>query len=118
MKDYRGPTPAERQEAATKARLAALQKFREKALDPELAQRKAKQATDKAQRAVVKETRDRERGEQKAREAELAAEAERQAAEQAARELEQKRETEIAEAAERKAARAARYAARKLRTKK
>jgi uncharacterized protein DUF6481 len=115
VRDYRGPTPAERQAATTKARTAAAAKLREKARDPAVAEQKAKHAKGKAERTVAKQTRDRERAEKQAREADLAEQADRAAADQAARDLEQKRLTEIAEAADRKAARDARYAARKLR---
>jgi hypothetical protein len=103
MAGFRQPDFIERQEAAAKARKLALEKFRAKIADPALAKRLTARAVRAAERSGIKTSREIERAEKKAREAERAQQAERDAA---------------IEAERAKAARDARYAARKSRSKR
>lgn len=115
---FKQPDLLERQKAAAEAKKAALEKYRAKTADPGLAERLTERNTRAAERKALKLAREAEKAEQKAREAERALQAEREtavAAERAKAEQEQRqRELET----ERKAARDARYAARKLRSKR
>lgn len=116
MSGFKEPSFADRQKAAQQARKEILNKFRAQPGpdDPEVAKRRAEREAQAAERAKAKEAREAAKAEQKAREAQAAAEA----AAQLAREKEEAIAREAALEAERKAARDARYAARKTKGKK
>ncbi len=118
MARFKQPDLIERQEAAAKARKAALEKFRAKAADPALAERLTARAAHAAERSAIKTGRDIERAEQKAREAERTKQAEHDAAIVNERAKVESAERERVLQAEKKAARDARYAARKSRAKR
>jgi hypothetical protein len=118
MAGFKNPDLRERQEAAAKARKAALQKFLAKAADPALAERLTARTADAADRRAVKNVRDAEKAETKARNAERALKAERDAAIAAERDKAERAQRELALQAEQKAARDARYAARKSKSKR
>jgi len=118
MAGFRNPDFTERQEAAAKAKKAALEKFRAKAADPTLAERLTARTVSAADRKAIKDAREAEKAEQKAREAERAAQAARDAAAAAERAKIENADREVALQAEQKAARDARYAARKTRSKR
>jgi uncharacterized protein DUF6481 len=118
MAGFKNPDFVERQEAAAKARKAALEKFLAKAADPALAERLTARTASAVDRRAVKNVRDAEKAEQKARNAERAQQAERDAAIQAERAKAEKAQRELALQAEQKAARDTRYAARKTRSKR
>jgi len=118
MSGFKQPDFLQRQEAAVKARKAALEKFRAKAADPGLAERLTARTALAADREAVKKSRETERAEAKVREAERKQQAERDAAVEAERAKAERAERERALEAEQKAARDARYAARKSRTKR
>src|SRR5260221_12971535 len=113
MSGFKEPSFADRQKAAQQARQDILNKFRSQPGldDPAVAQRRAEREAQAAERAKAKLAREAARAEEKRREAEAAAEA----AAQNAREKEEAAAREIALEGERKAARDARYAARKKR---
>lgn len=113
MSGFKEPSFADRQQAAREARKAILEKFRAKPGldDPAVMQRQAEREAQAALRNQAKLARDAAKAETKIREAEAAA----QAALTLAREKEELAAKEIALEAERKAARDARYAARKKR---
>jgi hypothetical protein len=115
MSGFKEPNFADRQKAAQEARKAILNKFRAQPGpdDPAVMQRQAEREAQAALRAKVRETREAEKAEQKRREEEAAAEA----AALLAREKEEAAARELALEVERKAARDARYAARKKRKK-
>jgi hypothetical protein len=115
MSGFKEPSFADRQKAAQQSKQDILNKFRAKPGpdDPAVKQREAERTAQAATRAKAKEAREAEKAEQKRREAEAAAEA----AAQLAREKEEADARELALEAERKAARDARYAARKKRKK-
>ncbi|MFZ0527265.1 MAG: DUF6481 family protein, partial [Xanthobacteraceae bacterium] len=115
---FKQPDFIERQAAAAKARKAALEKFRAKAADPGLAQRLTARTAQAAERGAIKTTRQAEKAERKAFEAERAQQAKRDAAIEAERAKAERAERERTLEAEQKAARDARYAARKSRSKK
>ncbi len=115
---FKQPGLLERQQAAAKAKKAALEKFQAKAADPALAMRLTARAARAADRRVIKDIRDAEKAEQKVRDAEGARQAEREAALAAERAAAEKAEREREQKAERKSARDARYAARKSRSKR
>lgn len=115
---------AERQDAAAKARKAALENFRNKvaANDANFPQRQqalkaARQAreTRAAEREATRAQRESEKAAQAEREQEARLAAERESKARSAREKAEKAEREIALQAEGKAARDKRYAARKAR---
>ena len=108
----------ERQNAATKARKAVLDKFRANAADPTAAERQVARAAGAADRAAARKVRATEKAEKKAADAEAAQQAERAAAEQAERALADSAARELALRADQKTARDARYAARKARSKR
>ncbi len=118
MSGFKQPDLAERQQAAAKAKKAALEKFRAKAADPALADRLIARTASAADRKALKNLREREKAEKEARDAERAAQAARDAALQAERAKAESAERERALQAEQKAARDARYAARKSRSKR
>jgi len=118
MAGFKNPDLQERQEAAAKARKAALQKFLAKAADPALAERLNTRTADAAKRQAVRNVREAEKVETKARNAERALKAERDAALQAEREKAERAQRELALQAEQKAVRDARYAARKSKSKR
>ncbi len=118
MSGFKQPDFLERQQAATKARKAALEKFRAKAADPALTDRLTARTASAADRKAIKNVRAIEKAEKKARDAERAQQAEREAAMQAERAKAESAQRELALEAERKAARDARYAARKSRSKR
>ena len=118
MSGFKQPDFLERQEAAVKAKKAALEKFRAKAADPGLADRLIARTALAADREAVKKSREIEKAEAKALEAERKQQAERDAAIEAERAKAERAERERALEAEKKAARDARYAARKSRSKR
>src|SRR6202035_2717465 len=113
MSGFKEPSFADRQKAALEARKNILDKFRSQpgVDDPAVIQRRAEREAQAAERAKAKLARDAAKAEQKIREAEAAAEA----AAQLVREKEEAIAREAALEAEKKAARDARYAARKKR---
>ena len=118
MAGFKNPNFIERQEAAAKAKKAALEKFLAKAADPALAERLTARTASAADRKAVRNARETEKAETKARDAERALKAERDAALQAERDKAERAERELALQAEQKAARDARYAARKSKSKR
>lgn len=120
MKGYKDKTFSDRLSEAQTARQAALERFRARpaADDPEVVKRREERMAI----AAAREARAAER--RAAKEIEAAARAEREAIEKVEREARERREAvqkvirDAAEAAERKAARDARYAARKVRAQK
>lgn len=111
MGSFKDPDFVERRKAAVQARGAALEKFRAVTADPAFAQRQTEREAHAIARAAARKAREAER-------AERAKQAEREAAEQAERALAEKTSRELALEVERKAARDARYAARKARSKR
>jgi hypothetical protein len=113
MSGFKEPSFADRQKAALEAKKNILNKFRAKPGpdDPAVMQRAAEREAQATLRAQAKLIRDAEKAEKKIRDAEQAA----QAAAQLARDKEEAAAREVALEAERKAARDARYAARKKR---
>jgi len=118
MGGFKDPDFVERQNAATKARKAVLDKFRANAADPTVAERQVARAAGAADRAAARKVRATEKAEKKVADAEAAKQAERAAAEQAERERAEEANRELASQAEQKTARDARYAARKARSKR
>lgn len=116
MSGFKEPSFADRQKAAQEARKSILEKFRAKpgADDPAVIQRQAEREAQAADRAKARLARDTAKAEKKIRDAEAA----EQAAAQLVREKEEAAAKEFALEAERKAARDARYAARKGKGKK
>jgi hypothetical protein len=120
MKGYKEKTFGDRISAATSARQAALERFRARpaADDPDVLRRREERMAIAAARA----TREAER--KAIKEAEAAARAEQDAKDKIEREARERREAiekvirDASDAAERKAARDARYAARKARLAK
>jgi len=120
MKGFKEKNFADRLQEAASARKAALERFRARpaADDPEVVKRREERLAI----AAAREARVAER--KAAKEAEAGARAEREAIEKAERDARERREAieklirDAAEAAERKSARDARYAARKDRQKK
>jgi hypothetical protein len=118
MAGFKNPDLHERQEAAAKARKAALEKFLAKAADPALAERLTARTAGAAERRTVRTVREAEKAETKARDAERALKAEREAALQAERDKAERAQRELALQAKQKADRDARYAARKSKSKR
>jgi hypothetical protein len=118
MAGFREPDFKERQKAAARAQQAELNKFRATAADPAVAERQQSRAADVADRRAAKQIRAAEKAEQKARAAEAAMQAARDAAIAAEIATAEKTKRELAKLAEQKAARDARYASRKARSKK
>jgi len=116
MSGFKEPSFADRQKAAQEARKNILNKFKSQPGldDPEVAKRRAEREAQAAERAKAKIARDAAKAEQKLREAQAAAEA----VALIAREKEEALAREAELEAERKAARDARYAARKGKGKK
>ena len=85
MGNFRIPDFVERQNAATKARQAALERFRANAADPTVAERQTARTASAADRTAAKKVRDVEKAEQKAVDAEIAKQAAHDAAVQAER---------------------------------
>jgi hypothetical protein len=120
MKGFKEKTFADRLQEAAEARKAALERFRARpaADDPDVLKRREERLR------IAKAREERETARRAQKEAEAAARAEREAAEKAEREARERREAveklirDAADAAERKAARDARYAARKARAGK
>lgn len=113
MSGFKEPSLADRQKAAREARQNLLNKFRSQPGpdDPAVKQRQAEREASVAGRAQAKLARDAAKAEQKKREAEAAV----ATAAKLAREKQEAAAREAAVEAERKAARDARYAARKKR---
>jgi hypothetical protein len=117
MKVFKEKTFADRLQEAANARKAALERFKARPApdDPEVVKRRQERMAI----AAAREAREAER--KAAKEVEAAARAEQEAIERGEREARERREAieklirDSAEAAERKAARDARYAARKAR---
>src|SRR5580692_3174827 len=105
MAGFKNPNLLERQEAAAKAKKAALERFLAKATDPALAERLTARTASAADRRAVKNVRETEKAEKKARDAERAQQAERDTAIQAARSKAESAKREVALQAERKTAR-------------
>ncbi len=118
MSGFKQPDFLERQEAAAKAKKVALEKYRAKAADPALADRLTARTASAADRKAIKIARETEKAEKQAREAERAEQAKRDAVLQAERAKAESEQRELALEADRKAARDARYAARKTRSKR
>jgi hypothetical protein len=115
---FKEPDFKERQQAAAKARQAALEKFRANAADPAAAQRQQSRAVEAADRTVAKQARAAEKAERKIRDAEAAEKAKRDAALAAERATAERAKRKLALEVEQKKARDERYAARKARGKK
>lgn len=113
LRNFKEPGFADRQKAAQEARKDIVAKFRAKPGpdDPAVAQRRAEREAHAAEREKTRKLRELEKAEKRLRDAEAA----EQAAIQAVREKAEMAEKAIALEAERKAARDARYAARKSR---
>src|SRR6202035_6167321 len=94
MAGFKNPNLVERQEAAAKARKAALEKFLAKPADPALAERLTARTADAAERKAVRTVREAEKAETKARDAERALKAERDAAFRVERDKTVRRERE------------------------
>ncbi len=118
MSGFKQPGLFERQQAAAKAKKAALEKFQAKAADPTLAERLTARAARAADRRAIKNVREAEKAEKKARDAEWTQQVEREAVLEVERATAEKAQRERELEAERKAARDARYAARKSRSKR
>jgi hypothetical protein len=117
---FQEPDHLQRQSAAAAAKQAMLQKFRAASEDPEVARRHAARVAMNEARLIriaevetAKRAREAELAEQAARAAELAAQAQREAEKAEALLAAQSAERAILLKAEQKAARDARYAARK-----
>jgi hypothetical protein len=120
LSSFKDPDFQTRQSSAATAKKAMMEKFRAKAEDPGLAERlaSARPSTRRARRVPPsarppRKQREAEQAAEKARAAEAAAEAEREAERLKAASEADEAEREILLAAEQKAARDARYAARK-----
>jgi hypothetical protein len=118
MSGFKQPNFLERQEAAARAKKAALEKFRAKATDPALADRLTERMVQAADRKAIKNIRAAEKAENRSREAERTQQAEREAALQAQLASAEGAQRERDLEAQRKAARDARYSARKSRSKR
>jgi len=118
MRGFKNPDFVERQNTASMARQAVLEKFRASAADPTSAERRAAQIADAADRAATRKARAVAKAEKKAAAAEIAKQAEREAAVQTERVQAENAERERALQAEQKTARDVRYAARKARSKR
>ena len=121
MSSFQAPDHQQRQSAAAAAKLAMLQKFRAASEDPEVARRHAARVAMNEARLVrmaEREAAKRAREAELAEQAELAAQAQREAEEVAVLLAAQAAEREILLKAEQKAARDARYAARKAAKKR
>ena len=121
MPSFRQPDVEERKQAAIAAKQAMLNRFKAAASDPELEKRKAERAAvaaarqeREAKREAARKLREAEKAEQKAREAERLAEEQSKAEAEAARLVAEEEELNQMILADQKAARDARYAARKL----
>jgi exosome complex RNA-binding protein Rrp42 (RNase PH superfamily) len=114
MSGFKKPDFVDRQNAAAKAKKAALEKFRASAADPALEERLGARIAGAVKRSAARNVREMEKVENKLRDAERAQQAERDAATQAEHTAAESANRE----AERKAARDARYAARKSRSKR
>ena len=119
MGSFKDPTFADRVEAAAKAKQALIQRFRTQPAqdDPDRLAKQAERMRIANEQAVAKRKRDAEKAAKKAAEAEAAAQAAKEAAEAATREMAAKEAAEAELLAQQKAARDARYAARKKRKK-
>jgi hypothetical protein len=120
LSSFKDPDFQTRQSSAATAKKAMMEKFRAKAEDPGLTERLAqRQAVNEArearaaEREAAKKQREAEQAAEKTRAAEAAAEAEREAEKLKAAAEADEAEREILLAAEQKATRDARYAARK-----
>jgi hypothetical protein len=114
MSGFKKPDLAERQNTAAQARKAALEKFRASAADPAVAERQTARMASADIRRTARSVREIEKAEKKALDAERAQQAQRDSEQAAAESV--NREATVQ--AERKAARDARYAARKSRSKR
>ncbi len=121
MPSFRQPDIEERKQAAIAAKQAMLNRFKAAASDPELEKRKAERAAvvaarqkREAEREAERKKKEAELAAEKAREAERLAEEQRKTEAEAARLVAEEEELNQMMLAEQKAARDARYAARKL----
>ena len=124
MSSFKYPDLHERQNTAGAAKKAMLEKFRATSQDPTSEQRRKERTAihearlvRMAEREAAKKVREAELAAQAARDAELALQAQCEAEEAAARLAAEEGERELAKLAEQKAARDARYAARKAEKK-
>ena len=120
MRPFESPDLKDRQSNAAKAKKAMLEKYRAAAEDPAAAERRAAKVkvnearlTRQAEREAEKKVQQAKRAAQAARDAELAEQAKRDAAKAEQLAVVQKADEQAALEAEQKAARDARYAARK-----
>src|SRR4051812_7273022 len=136
MKGYKEPSLRDRQRTTRERKKSELEKFQKHVSDPALGQRLADRAARGGERTAAREVTAARRAHEHDREvqvakdiavaaadaakqaAEAAADAAKQAAEAAARTLEEQSDRQLAEAADQKAGRDARYAARKARQKR
>ncbi|HEY1747694.1 MAG TPA: DUF6481 family protein [Xanthobacteraceae bacterium] len=118
MTEFKQPDILERQQASIKAKKAALEKFRAKAADPALANRLTARAEHATVRRAALAKREIEKADKKARDSERKHRAESDAAIEAERAKIESADRERALEIERKAARDARYTARKSRSKR
>ena len=118
MSGFKKPGFVERQSTAAQAKKAARAKFRASAADPAFAERQTARTASAKTRKAAKNIRDVEKGEKKARDAERAQQAEHDAALRTELAAAESANREVTLQAERKAARDARYAARKSRSKR
>jgi len=112
------PEFMERQATAANARKAMLERFLAKAADPDAAARQQARGAEAADRNAARKVRETAKAEKKAKDAEAALIAKREAAAEAERTLIEKAEQKRATETQQKAARDARYAARKAKGKK
>jgi Family of unknown function (DUF6481) len=118
MTGFKQPDFLERQDAAIKAKKAALEKFRAKAADPALADRLTARTARAGERRALNTARAIEKADKKARDAERDQQAARDAAIAAERARAESADRLHALETVQKAARDARYAGRKSRSKR
>jgi hypothetical protein len=119
MSGFKEPSLSERQNAAAKARKAALDRFRARPRpgDPAFEQQESHRRSEVAERAAARNARAVEKAEKKARDAEAREHAAQAAAKKIASDLAETKAREATRQVEQKTARDKRYAARKARKK-
>ena len=115
MKGYKEPNAAARQEATRERKKAAVQQFQEHARNSQLEQRLTEREAGNAARAMARAEDRAARAQTEAHDAKVAHLTAVAAAQKAEEDLEKQRLAKVTEEADRKAARDARYAARKAR---
>jgi hypothetical protein len=118
MKGYKETDAAGREQASRERKKAAVQKFQAHTRDSQLEQRLTEREAGNAARSTLRAEGKAARAQKEAHEAEVAHRSAVAAAEKAQDDLEQQRLGKVADEADRKAARDARYAARKARTRR